>query len=92
MNQIIQTTGIIRQRGQLTLPDNIRDNIDWATAGSIVTIKTTKSDEIVIQPYSPQKEIDWDKLWRDLNRIRSYKGKYHGSLSKFIIKDRETRR
>lgn len=88
----IQTTGIIRQRGQITLPDDIRDKVDWATVGSVITIKTTKADEIVIQPYSSQNEVDWDKLWRDIERVRSYKGKYHGSLSKFVAQDRENRR
>ena len=92
MSYQIQTTGIIRQRGQITLPDDIRDKVNWATVGSVVTIKTVKSDEIVIEPYSPQKGLDWDKLWQDIKRVRLYKGKYHGSLSRFIAQDRENRR
>lgn len=91
MGMQIQTTATIRQRKQLTIPDSIADRFEWAQPGSVVTIKSTE-DEIVIGHYSESKEIDWDEFWRDIKRVRSYKGKYKGSLSKFIAWDRQTRR
>lgn len=86
----LQTTAIIRQRGQLTIPEIIRGKRKWASSGSVVTITSDKPDEIVIKSHSPKKKTDWDKLWKDLKRVRSYKGKYKGSLSEFIAKDRES--
>lgn len=86
----IQTAGIIRQRGQLTIPDDIRETHEWASPGSVVTVATSKPDEIVIRPYSPQREVDWDTVWKAIKRARSIKGKGPGNLSAFIAKDRQT--
>lgn len=89
MNQI-QTTGTIRERGQLTIPDEVRQIYDWATPGSVVTISAQKPSEIVIRPYSPsQQNVDWGRLWNEIELARSYFGKYAGSLSGFVVQDRE---
>lgn len=87
-------TGVIRDRGQLTIPDKIRESHDWASPNSIVSIISDKYDEIIIQPHvsNVRKEIDWEKLWIDIQRVRSYKGRGGGNLSKFIAEDRQTRR
>lgn len=87
-------TSVIRDRGQLTIPDKIRESLDWVNPNSVVTIISDKSDEIIIKPHGSdvKKEIDWKKLWRDIQRVRSYKGKGRGNLSKFIAEDRQTRR
>ena len=91
--QSIQTTSIIRDRGQLTIPDSIREIVDWVAPGSVVTIARMKPDEIVIRPHSKEAiKTNWDKLWMDIQRVRSYKGKGGGNLSAFIAKDRATRR
>lgn len=89
----IQTIGIIRQRGQLTIPDKIRSVFNWLSPSSTVTITSQKIDEIVIRPISANKNtIDWDELWRDIQRVRSYRGKGRGNLSEFIAEDRQNRR
>ena len=93
MSQQIQETVIIRNRGQVTLPESIRRSRHWATPQSVVTISTDKPDEIVIRPHSlRQTKINWEKLWLDIERVRSYKGKGGGNLSAFIAKDRQSRR
>lgn len=83
-------TAIIRQRGQLTIPDRIRSELNWVDVGSIVKVKAS-ADEIKILPYDKktEKEINWKKLWEQIKLVRSFKGK-RGSLSEFIIKDRES--
>lgn len=86
-----QTNVIIRQRGQLTLPDAIREKISWLTPGSVVTIDT-EANKVTLFPYSDRKTINWDKLWKDLKRVRAYRGKGRGNLSAFIDEDRQTRR
>lgn len=87
-------TSVIRNRGQLTIPDKIRESYDWISPDSVVTIISDNPNEIIIKPHGSdvKKEIDWDKLWRDIQRVRSYKGKGRGNLSKFIAEDRQTRR
>ncbi|KKQ43161.1 MAG: hypothetical protein US60_C0006G0005 [Microgenomates group bacterium GW2011_GWC1_37_8] len=92
MNQI-QATSIIRQRGQLTIPDSIRGTTSWIAPGSAVIVARVKADEIVIKPHLGEpKVVNWNKLWRNIELSRSHKGKFHGSLSQFIAEDRESRR
>jgi len=89
-NMQSQTTTIIRNRGQLTIPGTIRARSSWATPGSVVTIAQVKADEIVIRPHTSQTKSLTDDLWRRIRRVRSFKGKGTPlSLSEFIAKDRE---
>ena len=81
-----QGTAIIRDRGQLTIPDSIRKVVNWATPLSAVTISVVNPDEIVIKPHKSQ--VDWDKIWEGIKSARAIKGKGRGSLSKFIAEDR----
>lgn len=89
-NMQLQTTSIVRDRGQLTIPDLIRSRVDWVNTGSVVTVSQVKADEIVIKPHAVRKKTNWDKLWRDIQLVRSFKGSYQGGLSDFIISDRES--
>ena len=88
----IRGTAIIRDRGQLTIPDSIRKTLSWVAPMSAITISVVKADEIVIRPHYSQKVVDWDKLWKQIKRVRAFKGKGRGNLSAFIIEDRETRK
>ena len=87
----IQTTAIIRNRGQLTIPDVIRRAFDWMKTESVVRIIYRSPQEIVITPYVQEKvkKINWKKIWAAIAEARaiSSKGK-KGSLSKFIAEDR----
>ncbi len=87
---VTQTISIIRRRGQLTIPDSIRDEVSWVNPLSPVTVTLVNSEEIAIRPHQPQKKVDWEKLWKQLRRVRSFKGRGGGNLSAFIVKDRET--
>jgi len=83
----MRAVSIIRNRGQLTIPDSIRKVVSWVSPLSSVYISMAHSDEIVIRPHRPQKEVNWDKLWKMIKKSRSFKGK-KGNLSKFIAEDR----
>lgn len=83
----MKTVSIIRNRGQLTIPNTIRKLVNWVMPESVVTISLIKSDEIMIRPH--QKQVDWDKVWEGIRKSRAIKGKGKGSLSKFIVEDRE---
>lgn len=88
----MKTVSVIRERGQLTIPESIRRVATWASASSPVSISVDKPDEIVIRPHGSQKKVDWDALWKRIERVRAFKGNGIGNLSAFIAKDRETRR
>lgn len=89
-NMQLQSTAIIRDRGQLTIPDLIRGRNDWVSPGSVVTVLQTGANEIVIKPHAEGKKVNWDKLWKNIELTRSYEGSYSGSLSEFIALDRES--
>jgi len=82
---VTHTISIIRSRGQLTIPDSIRALREWSSPNCVVTISSNHPDEIVIRPH--KKEYDWDKMWKLINKSRSFKGK-DGNLSQFIAEDR----
>lgn len=88
----MKVVSIVRDRGQLTIPDSIRKLVSWVTPSSAVSISVVKPDEIIIKPHQYQKEIDWDKLWKQIKRVRAFKGEGRGNLSAFIMEDREARR
>lgn len=83
----LQTIGVIRDRGQLTIPDEIRQKTEWVSSKSVVTIQLEATDKIVITPVSKH-TINWDSLWNSIHYVRLFKGK-KGALSKFIVHDRE---
>lgn len=85
----MQVVSTIRQRNQLTIPNQVVEKHAWAKAGSAVTIKTTDK-QIIVEPYKAQEEYDWNKIWAAVKRARSIRGMNKTSLSEFIIKDRET--
>lgn len=91
MNTTYTSTAIIRQRGQLTIPDELRQKLDWLTEGSVVSVSTDLTNTVKITPYTKheEKKIDWKKLRIQIERVRSFKGK-RGNLSQFIIEDRES--
>jgi len=88
----MKTVSIVRNRGQLTIPDSIRKLVNWVTPLSAVSLSVVRPDEIVIRPAQPPKKVDWDKLWMQIKRVRTFKGNGKGNLSAFIVEDREARR
>ena len=84
----MRAVSIIRNRGQLTIPDSIRKLVSWVTPQSAVSISVDKSDEIVIRPH--QKHVDWDKIWAMVKRSRAIKGRGRGSAVEFINQDRRS--
>lgn len=93
MKNKLETVAVIRQRGQLTIPDEIREGYPWLESRSVVTVTPQSAEEIVIRPFKATGwgKTDWDKIWREINKVRSFKGRGRvGSLSEFLVRDRET--
>lgn len=84
----MKTVGIIRDRGQLTIPESVRKLARWTGTSSVVSISVEKPDEITITPHHAAKEIEWDKLFDGIKKAREIKGKGTISASEFIAKER----
>lgn len=82
----------IRHKGQITIPDKIRNDLSWLNTGSVVHVITLNRQTVVVKPYNPdesKKSVNWNKIWDLISLSRSFKGK-RGNLSEFIVNDRET--
>ncbi len=85
----MKTISIIRERGQLTIPDSIRRLVHWVTPSSAVSISVIKPDEIVIRPH--QSQVNWDEIWEGIKQARSIKGRGKAiSAVEFLQKDRRS--
>ncbi len=85
----MNSTSIVRERGQLTIPESIRRVATWVTPMSAVSISLVKPDEILIKPH--QAQINWDKIWEGIRKSRSTKGKGKVVSSiEFLEKDRKS--
>lgn len=87
----MHTTAIIRDRGQLTIPDKIRSLYPWMRSSQPVNV-IAYEDRVEIVPHKKEKKVDWKAIWDGIKQSRSYKGKNKISLSDFVIQDRQTRR
>ncbi len=79
---------IVRERGQVTIPDTIRKIAKWVSPSSVITISLEKPDEIHIKPREIEDMIQWDKIWDAIRLARSFRGKRR-NISSFIAHDRE---
>lgn len=84
----MKTVSIIRERGQLTIPDSIRRVVSWVTPLSAVSISVIKPDEILIKPH--RQNMGWDMIWQSINKSRAIVGKGKISALEFIEKDRNS--
>jgi bifunctional DNA-binding transcriptional regulator/antitoxin component of YhaV-PrlF toxin-antitoxin module len=83
-----QGTAIMRDRGQLTIPEKIRQLIHWSSPNSVVTVTANTKDELIIRPFKEQTQVDWETVWLKIGLSRSFSGE-NGNLSDFILRDRE---
>lgn len=85
----LQATVIIRNRGQLTIPEEIREALDWADSSSVVQMKVLEPKRIIIEPHQKENNVNWEAVWDGIALVRSFPGK-RGHLAKFIAKDRQS--
>ena len=93
-----QTISKIRERGQLTVPQNIREVLDWPDEETFVKI-TTINDGFRVErlpishPQVEKKKLtkkQWDEIWQAFDKIRKL-GRQDIDLREFVRKDRDTR-
>ena len=92
-----QTVSKIRERGQLTVPKDIRQALNWPEEEIIVKV-TTISDGFRVErlpishPQHPKKKLtkkEWDKIYKNMEKI-SKSGRQDIKLTDFLRHDRDT--
>lgn len=93
MDTVLQTTGVLRQRGQLTIPDQIREFLGWLVPNAVVSFTVSKNKTVTLGPHVKDMAhaVDWENIWERIEIADSFRGK-QGNLSQFIIEDRDKRR
>lgn len=87
-----RATGIIRARGQLTIPKRIRRAVEWLNPPTAVTIVLEQPDVVSLRPAQDDTaSVDWRVIWDNIRRARTTKGK-RVNTSAFIAADRKRRR
>ena len=82
----MNAVSIIRERGQLTIPDSIRKIVHWITPMSAVSISVVTPDEIILRPHS--QTLDKEKIWENIRKSRAIKGRNAVSALEIIENDR----
>ena len=85
----MKTVAIIRDRGQLTIPDSIRKHIGWVHINSVVELDLLNPSEIIIKPHGQISEKYWEELSDLIKKTRDIKGKCRENASEFIARIRE---
>jgi len=94
----------IRDRGQMTLPEELRIAIPWLKPGSVVEIETNQPKTAVVikplvtrkysyerKPYKQKMTMSWDTLKKNLEEIRKA-GRQDVNLTEFLIRERDRRK
>jgi bifunctional DNA-binding transcriptional regulator/antitoxin component of YhaV-PrlF toxin-antitoxin module len=82
----LQITSIIRERGQLTIPETIRRVAAWASPLSVVTVSVENPNEITIKP-GTQEKVDWGSIWNGIRLARSFRGKDETKSARELINE-----
>ena len=81
-----QTTAIIRDRYQLTIPDQIRKYLTWIATQKVVKVVLLDQEKFLVEPYFERK-TNWQEVWERLKKVKTQGRQI--SLASFIVKDRE---
>ncbi len=80
----METTVIIRDRFQLTIPEAVRGCLDWLAPGLAVKL-SLQNNSLVLEPYR-RGAVSWEEIWKVVKSAVK-KGK-KTSLADFIVSDR----
>lgn len=86
----MNTTIILRDRGQLTLPEVIRKTLPWLHRSAAITVSVENSNKLVLTPQQSSESIPWEMIWNSIALARSFSGQGK-NLSQTIADDREER-
>ncbi len=82
------TTGVVRDRGQLTIPDSLRSQLPWLANSSVVFFSISDPEVLTVTPHTPA--TNEDLLWNSIKLVRSFKTT-GASVAQQIREDRDAR-
>lgn len=83
-----QAIAILRDRGQVTIPDEIRSSLYWMSHNSALSFSIVDPYRVSIEPQRPG--VDWDAIHASIAKARSIHGKSKQSAASFLAKDRQS--
>ncbi len=84
----MKTVGIIRDRGQLTIPEPVRKIAGWVSSSSVVSISIENPQEIVVSPHQVLNQLELEVLFTAIKKARAIKGRGDMSAHAFLLKER----
>lgn len=80
-------TVIVRDRGQFTIPESVRQSLSWVRPMSAITITVVGPEEISLRPHKTSP--DWSEIWKMMDKLHSLGGKKGvTSATDFLERDR----
>ena len=79
---------VIRDRYQLTIPEEIRKNLSWLEAQKVVRWVLVDEDKVLVEPYRGS-AVGWPEIWENLKKIKNWGAK--SNLADFVVADRVRR-
>lgn len=84
----MKTVAIIRDRGQLTIPEPVRKIAGWVNSSSVVSISIENPQEIVVTQHQVLSQINLEELFTAIKKSRAIKGKGDISAQAFLATNR----
>jgi bifunctional DNA-binding transcriptional regulator/antitoxin component of YhaV-PrlF toxin-antitoxin module len=82
-----EAIAIIRERHQLTIPEQIRQGLLWLIPQTAVKIILINKNRFLVEPYQP-KTFSWRRIWQEIKRLKT-RGR-NISLAEFVMTDRQS--
>lgn len=90
LQKMQEFTGIIRERGQLTIPKKVRRDLPWVHTDASVRISVKNNMLYISEPQQKPQTFNqsyWKKLREKISLARSFT--YAGSVTQNIRSDRD---
>ncbi len=76
---------VIRDRYQLTIPEEIRRDLNWLEIQKVVRLVLIGEGRVLVEPYQANTP-NWPEIWKSLEKIKGWGAKT--DLANLVIADR----
>lgn len=84
----MKAIGILRDRGQLTIPGEFRNFVGWLYPNSVLSLSFASDNKLVISPQQPAS--NWERITLLRARTKNMSGRSTQSVTEFLRKDRQS--
>lgn len=85
----MKSTSIIRERGQLTIPDTIRDSLTWLYPLSAVDITICDENTVMVSPHAYKKQLTWSECIQKIELAQTFPSDSKVTSDAIISADRQ---